>query len=347
MWYYSNNGDRSGPVSQFAIRSLYEQRAIAPDTLVWQEGMETWQPLHATTLAGFLKVPLPGGDTWETCAFSGDRYRQSEMVQVEGLWIGNDRKDEAVELLKQGGRLPVVELDSPFKGNLDLGHLLRYSWKLLQPCLPSSILLYLLVWVPGNLAINYIGDFVLTEEQGLRIFQVSSWVQSLWGNIATGGVLFLLSEQIRGRTESLGSAFGAGLANWGRVWVASFLIGLMTILGLLLLILPGFIAITRTSFATAAAVDGKMSGSSAVQESWDVTKGHFWRVLGYMLLMGMVSVAPSIFFGAFSTLVPWLEHWVVNALLGTLFELPVIYMLAFTLVFYKEIKARPVQSISR
>lgn len=339
MWYYSNNGERSGPVSEFAIQSLYAQRSIDTDTLVWQEGMDGWQALHTTRLAAFLKVPLPNGDTWETCAFSGDTMRRSSMVQLDGRWIGPEHKDEAVQLLQEVGELPMGTRESPFKGNTHLGHLMTSSWTLLLPCLQPAVLLYVLIWIPGNLVINYVDTFLVSDTQPFRSFQVSSWVQTLWGNLATGGILHLLCQQIYGRTETLGSAVNAALSHWVRLWVASFLTGIMTILGLLLFIVPGFIVIARTAFANVAAVDGKMAGSSAVQESWDVTKRHGWQIFGYMLLLGMLTVAPVMIFSAVGSLIPFVDHWAVNAVLGTVFELPMIYMMAFTLVYYREVKA--------
>lgn len=339
MWYYTSNGERFGPVSQFAIKSLYEQRAVNGDTLVWQEGLEGWQPLHSTRLARDLEVELPDGDSWEKCAFSGERCRRSEMVQIEGWWISNDCKDDAVELIKQGGRLPVVPLDSPHAGNVDLGHLLHSSWQLLAPCLPAAIGLYVLVWIPGNLLINYLDAFVLSEGQELRTLQVSNAVQSLWGNLATGGILFQLCQALRGRPVAFGDMVKAAFTHWGRLWVAGFISGIMTVIGLVLLIFPAFIVIVRTNFANSAAVDAPMSGSSAVQESWDITKGHFWRILGYSLLMGSICVSPMIMFGALSPLLPLLENWAVNAVVSTALELPLIYLLAFTLVFYRELKA--------
>jgi hypothetical protein len=339
MWYYTQNGERHGPLSQSGMKSLFEQRSITADTLVWQEGMTEWQPLNATRLASELQVPLPEGDAWEKCAFSGERCRRSEMVQIDGYWIGAEHKDAAVELLQQGGSLPVVELDSPFAGNVDLGHLMRSTWALLAPCLQLVIVLQLLVWIPGNLAINYMDTQVFTEDQTFKSFQFNGWVQALWGNLATGGILYVLSQQILGRPATFGSAVSAAFSNWGRLWVGSFLSGLMMIIGFILLIIPGFIAMVRTSFVNAGVVDGKLGGSDAVQESWNLTKGCGLQVFGYMFVVGIVCTLPAVIFGAVGTLVPVLEHWVVNAIVATIMELPLIYLLAFTLVFYRELKA--------
>jgi len=148
-----------------------------------------------------------------------------------------------------------------------------------------------------------------------------------------------------GVPATLGSAGAGAFSNWGRLWVGSFLSGLMMIIGFILLVIPGFIAMVRTSFVNAGVVDGKLGGSDAVQESWNLTKGCGFQVFGYMFVVGIVCTLPAVIFGAVGSVVPVLEHWVVNAIVATIMELPLIYLLAFTLVFYRELKV--VQSVRK
>jgi len=44
-WYYAQNNQRQGPVSENEFDFLVHQKKILPDTLVWNEGMANWQPL--------------------------------------------------------------------------------------------------------------------------------------------------------------------------------------------------------------------------------------------------------------------------------------------------------------
>jgi TM2 domain-containing membrane protein YozV len=48
-WFYTQNGDRRGPVSESEIKALAAEGRLRPDDLVWQAGMAEW------TAAG--KVP--------------------------------------------------------------------------------------------------------------------------------------------------------------------------------------------------------------------------------------------------------------------------------------------------
>lgn len=45
-WYYANNQETHGPYSAEYIQKLLDSKAIALDTLVWHESLETWEKLE-------------------------------------------------------------------------------------------------------------------------------------------------------------------------------------------------------------------------------------------------------------------------------------------------------------
>lgn len=66
--------------------------------------------------------------------------------------------------------------------------------------------------------------------------------------------------------------------------VGLVVVGIVVIIGLLLLVLPGIYAGVRLSlFPAAVMVDGK-GPIHGLQESWERTKGHWWTVFGYQLV---------------------------------------------------------------
>lgn len=44
-WYYSNNGQQAGPVSQDQLAELYRNGTVKPFDLVWNETMTEWTPI--------------------------------------------------------------------------------------------------------------------------------------------------------------------------------------------------------------------------------------------------------------------------------------------------------------
>ncbi len=44
-WYYSNNGQQAGPVSQEQLAELFRSGTVKSTDLVWNEGMPGWEPI--------------------------------------------------------------------------------------------------------------------------------------------------------------------------------------------------------------------------------------------------------------------------------------------------------------
>src|SRR5687767_12661153 len=43
-WYFVNAGQQAGPISDIQLDEYIMAGKILPDTLIWHEGMENWQP---------------------------------------------------------------------------------------------------------------------------------------------------------------------------------------------------------------------------------------------------------------------------------------------------------------
>lgn len=54
-WYYAQNGQQHGPVTEEALKMLIARQQLSPDDLVWSEGMADWQP--ASTVGGMMCPP--------------------------------------------------------------------------------------------------------------------------------------------------------------------------------------------------------------------------------------------------------------------------------------------------
>lgn len=54
MWYYSFQNQQVGPIEEEAVSGLVAEQKINGATLVWTQGMATWQPASSTGLAKYL-----------------------------------------------------------------------------------------------------------------------------------------------------------------------------------------------------------------------------------------------------------------------------------------------------
>ena len=50
MWYYAINGQQMGPIDEAQLKELLANGSINEGTLVWKNGMSTWQPLSQVHL---------------------------------------------------------------------------------------------------------------------------------------------------------------------------------------------------------------------------------------------------------------------------------------------------------
>ncbi|WP_029583170.1 DUF4339 domain-containing protein [Bradyrhizobium sp. URHD0069] len=58
-WYFTENGQRKGPITTANLLELLEVEKISGDTPVWLKGLADWQPLRNTELAGRLQDTPP------------------------------------------------------------------------------------------------------------------------------------------------------------------------------------------------------------------------------------------------------------------------------------------------
>jgi uncharacterized membrane protein len=78
---------------------------------------------------------------------------------------------------------------------------------------------------------------------------------------------------------------------------ASILTCLAVLGGLILLIIPGLVWAIRFSFSPVIVVDTKMRPVAAMKESWAITKGQFWKLLGFYITIGLFNLLGLICLG--------------------------------------------------
>jgi hypothetical protein len=58
-WYFTESGQRKGPIATANLLELLRAEKISGDTPVWRKGFADWQPLRATDLGGHLPDSPP------------------------------------------------------------------------------------------------------------------------------------------------------------------------------------------------------------------------------------------------------------------------------------------------
>jgi hypothetical protein len=107
MWFYSENGEQKGPVSNSDFEALRSQGVIRPDTLVWREGQAGWLPCSTAVQTGaaaeispdLRKVPGAGE---VQCSQCGRVFPETEVIRYGQASVCAECKPTFVQKLKEG-----------------------------------------------------------------------------------------------------------------------------------------------------------------------------------------------------------------------------------------------------
>jgi hypothetical protein len=121
---------------------------------------------------------------------------------------------------------------------------------------------------------------------------------NLIGVVLTGALIWASLAHFAGRPVDLGKCFAEGFANFGGLFGVSFITGLGTAAGLILLLIPGLIWMTGWAVAGPAKIADRTDASSAISRSWRLTRGHRWPIFGLILIVFVGFIVAVIVLGA-------------------------------------------------
>jgi len=96
--------------------------------------------------------------------------------------------------------------------------------------------------------------------------------------------------------KALEVTFNTHKVFWKYIGV-SILYGLMTVLGFVLFIIPGFIFLAKYSMAAFLVIDNGSRPWAAMKESAALTKGSKWRILGLLLVTTIINILGAVALG--------------------------------------------------
>jgi uncharacterized RDD family membrane protein YckC len=95
-WYYTDQGQQTGPVNDAQFEELVRSGKIQPDTLVWREGMAAWQSYREVKTLSPSSSPLPGGGDVRLSMFSDTKKPSSDSLSASSASYTPGQGPEAV-----------------------------------------------------------------------------------------------------------------------------------------------------------------------------------------------------------------------------------------------------------
>jgi len=95
-WYYAENNQRRGPVTEAEFNELIRTSRVNAETQVWRDGWADWAPLGTGA-----QVTTNGANN-ARCAECGQTFPTAEMVQYENFWVCATCKPIFFQKIKEG-----------------------------------------------------------------------------------------------------------------------------------------------------------------------------------------------------------------------------------------------------
>ena len=124
-WYYAENGQHKGPLTDWDFAALARSGAIKPDTLVWRDGLPDWQSL---------------------LQLRPDLAAEADAPSIGGMAVAPEHKDLLVQQLREGV-LPAnmaVQRTNPY-GLVYAGFWIRVAAKIIDGLVLSPITIGIVV----------------------------------------------------------------------------------------------------------------------------------------------------------------------------------------------------------
>jgi hypothetical protein len=234
---------------------------------------------------------------------------------------------------------------------MGIGEILSTALQLYRRHWRTLLAIAAVVVVPLTLLQYLLGDLVRTRGETTRngvVVETASWSVGIAGLLAalaailmylvlTGAITRAVAAEVAGADPSVEQSYRFGFHRLGSVLLVSVLVGLATIGGLILFIIPGIYIGLRLAVSIEALVVEGRRGTQAMGRSWELVGGHWWHAFGTLvvagLLTGILNAVITAPFGA--------TGWFVQAVaaaVATVVTLP--YGVLVGVLLYLDLRAR-------
>jgi len=98
-WYYAQNNEKVGPISDGEFDRLVGQGTVTPATLVWREGMPNWQAYGEIAVPARAYPPAADG---VRCIECGDFFTADEVIKLSPGFVCGRCKPVVMQKISEG-----------------------------------------------------------------------------------------------------------------------------------------------------------------------------------------------------------------------------------------------------
>lgn len=161
---------------------------------------------------------------------------------------------------------------------------LKFGWAHAKKDFWFFFQIILLVGVVNTLPnlIIHIAGGAADEMSPLNV--VLSIVFSLVSLILAFGMIKIFLHFAHEKKARISDLWDHNRRRFARWFLAQIIVGFLTMIGIILLIIPGIFVAARLYLYKYFVVDQDMTSIEAISASWELTKGHVWEIIGIKIL---------------------------------------------------------------
>jgi hypothetical protein len=201
------------------------------------------------------------------------------------------------ETIGQGGGMAAL----PPRG---ISEILSTAFQLYRRYWRSLVAIAAVVVVPLTVLQYGVGHWVRSHGQQMQdqvVVSTSIWAVAsasllaaviglLLYQVLTGAITRTIAAEVAGQDLGLEQSYRFGFARLGPILVVSILVGLATLLGLIVFIIPGIYIAVRLAVSIQALVVEDKRGTQAMRRSWALVGGHWWHAAFTLLVAALITV---------------------------------------------------------
>ena len=173
--------------------------------------------------------------------------------------------------------MPVDEMGVEAMAEFSIGEAIKFGWSTATGNL-GLYLVAMVIWIMIEMMPAILTKSIVVTTVG--------WVLGL---VVTMGIMKMSLRFVDGDHGELADLF-ATFPSLISYILASFLVGIIVTIGMLLLIVPGIILGIRLQMYVWAIVDNHAGPIEALQQSWTMTRGFAWNLFLLNLLLGLINM---------------------------------------------------------
>jgi hypothetical protein len=236
------------------------------------------------------------------------------------------------------GPLSILDYRQPVE--FHIGDVFVKSWRVLTRHFVTFFLLVAIAEVPllvANSGLQTSAPHVGRLSLSAALLALTAlFLQLFLGVFAQSVVVFAAFQDLRGKEVTFGESFQHGLSRFLPVIALSFLVAIVLVLGLMLCLVPGLIALAALYVALPVCVVERVGPIRSMSRSTDLTTGHWWPILGVVVGIAIVTAIVNAAIRAALPAEPAIPIVAASWLWGVL---SASFSAVFTAILYHDLRA--------